>query len=261
MTEWNANEYHRRSDLQRAMAAEQLATLTLRGDERVLDVGCGAGGVTSQIADRVPGGAVVGVDPSHDMIAFATRTFATSAHPNLRFEVGDARRLPALGKFDLAVSFNALHWVREQEEALRSIRAALRPGGRAVLRFVPEGARHSLEDVIELVRQEPKWAGYFSTFRQPFAHYTPEEYATMAKQAGWRVEQIQVVNQDWDFGTHEAFVGFCQATFVEWTRFVPEGVRDAFIADVLTQYRPVAAEPGIGPETFRFLQMEVHLIA
>src|SRR5262249_39922285 len=54
--------------------------------------------------------------------------------PNLRFEVADARRLPYRSEFDLVVSFNALHWVQEQEDALRNMRAALKPGGRALLR-------------------------------------------------------------------------------------------------------------------------------
>jgi len=130
MTEWLASAYNQQSSLQQAMAEEQLRLLTLAGSERILDVGCGDGKISAAIADRVPAGSVLGVDPSHDMIAFASSRFATvpagrggSAHPNLRFEVADARRLPYQAEFDLVVSFNALHWVPEQDEALRSIRA------------------------------------------------------------------------------------------------------------------------------------------
>ena len=118
-----------------------------------------------RIAGRVPRGSVLGVDPSHDMIAFATGHFPPSVRPNLRFEVADARRLPYRREFDLVVSFNALHWVPEQEDALRSIRSALRPGGRAILRFVPQGERTSLEDVIEDVRESAGWAEFFRGFR------------------------------------------------------------------------------------------------
>ena len=60
------------------------------------------------------------------------------AHPNLDFRVGDARDLPFHGEFDLVVSFSALHWVPEQERALRSISAALKPAGMARLRLVAE---------------------------------------------------------------------------------------------------------------------------
>ena len=91
MTEWNASDYARQSTLQEAMAEEAISRLTLHGDERILDVGCGDGKVTAQIAARVPRGSVLGVDPSANMIAFAARHHGTAAHPNLRFVVGDAR--------------------------------------------------------------------------------------------------------------------------------------------------------------------------
>ena len=105
MTEWQADDYSRQSSLQQAMADELLAKWTLRGDERALDVGCGDGKITAQIADRLPQGAVLGVDPSRDMIAFASARFGAPVHSNLRFEVGDARRLPYRREFDLVVSF------------------------------------------------------------------------------------------------------------------------------------------------------------
>ena len=79
-------------------------------------------------------------------------------------------------EFDLVVSFNALHWVPEQDEALRSIRATLRPGSRAIMRFVPAGERKSLEDVIEEVRESAGWAIYFRGFRRPYVHLPTEDY-------------------------------------------------------------------------------------
>ena len=67
MTEWDAAEYSRRSSLQEAMAQEVLALLDLKSSERILDVGCGDGKITAQIASRASKGSVVGVDPSRDM--------------------------------------------------------------------------------------------------------------------------------------------------------------------------------------------------
>src|SRR4030095_13213199 len=87
MTEWNAEAYQRVSALQRWLADKSLTTLTLHGDERVLDVGCGVGRVTADIAARLPRGSVIGVDASQDMIASAARTFPPAAHPHLHFPV------------------------------------------------------------------------------------------------------------------------------------------------------------------------------
>ena len=261
MTEWHASDYHRHSSLQQAMAEEQLGRLTLEGSERILDVGCGDGKITAEIAARVPRGSVVGVDPSRDMVAFASSRFGPSAHPNLRFEVADARRLPHRNEFDLVVSFNALHWVPEQDEALDSIRAALKPEGRALLRLVPNGRRESLEDVIEEVRHQPRWAGAFEGFRAPYVHFTPEDYRASAERAGFRVVRLHVEDKAWDFETPDAFVAFCRATFVEWTRRLPESEWEPFITGVLDRYRSVAADSSQEANTFKFYQMEVELVS
>jgi trans-aconitate methyltransferase len=259
MTEWNAGEYNRHSSLQAALAEEQLGRLTLGGGERVLDIGCGDGKITAEIAALVPRGSVLGVDPSQDMIAFASRNFAHASRTNLRFEVADVRRLTYREEFDRVVSFNALHWVPEQRLALRSIRTALVDTGQAVLRFVPEGARRSLEDVIEDVRHSARWARYFTGFQKPYAHSSPQEYQDLANQNGFRVLRMGLEDRAWDFQTREAFVAFARATFVEWTRRLPENDWPAFVTEVLDRYRTVAACSPPEANTFKFYQLEVVL--
>jgi trans-aconitate methyltransferase len=259
MTEWGADDYNRQSALQRAMAEEQLSTLTLRGSERILDVGCGDGTITAAIADRVPSGSVLGVDPSRDMVAFASNHFGPPRHANLRFEVGDVRQLPYRNEFDLVVSFNALHWVPQQGAALDSIRAAMKPGSQAALRFVAKGQRKSLEDVIEEIRTQTKWAPYFSGFQTPYVHFLPDDYRALAEKSGFQVVRLGVEDKAWDFKTRDAFAGFAQATFVEWTKRLPQTEWRAFITDVLDRYQSVTADTQTELNTFKFYQMQVVL--
>lgn len=254
MTEWNAAGYARQSALQKWVADEHLASLTLAGDERALDIGCGDGRITAEIAERLPRGSALGVDPSRTMIEFAQ---AHAVRPNLAFAIGDAARLPATGEFDLVVSFNALHWVHDQAAALASIRGALKPGGRTFLEFVPEAERRCLEDVLEDTRKTQRWARHFDGYRAPYVHLTREQYARLAEQQGLAVERIEVERKEWDFGSREHFVDWARITFVEWSRMVPEGERDRFIADVLDAYARVGSE--VGPNVFVFYQMEVEL--
>ena len=257
MTEWHASDYSRHSSLQQAMAEEQLGVLTLEGTERILDVGCGDGKITAQIAARVPHGVVVGVDPSRDMIAFASSNFPPSGQRNLRFEVADVCRLPYQNEFDLVISFNALHWVPQQGVALDAIRRALNARGRALLRLVSKGPRKCLEDIIEEVRQRARWAEYFSGFQRPYVHFTAEEYRALAEQRAFRVLELNVKDKAWDFKTREAFVAFSRATFVEWTRHLPESEWQFFITEVLDHYQSVAANRPHEANTFKFYQMEV----
>jgi trans-aconitate 2-methyltransferase len=259
MTEWNASGYDRISTLQAAMAEEVLAVLDLKGNERILDVGCGNAKTTAEIAVRVPRGAVVGVDASADMIAFAAAH--TALHANLQFAVADARQLPYQHEFDLVVSFNALHWVPEQDQALRSIRAALKESGLAQLRMVSKGQRKSLEHVLEETRLSSRWADYFQGFRRPYLHLTAEQYGELAKQCGFVVRQIQVGDKAWDFQSRAAFLAFAGVTFVEWTQHLPESHHLDFAIDVLDRYKEVACNAPGEENFFRFYQMDVTLAA
>jgi trans-aconitate 2-methyltransferase len=252
MTEWDAAEYSRRSGLQETMAQEVLALLDLKGSERVLDVGCGDGKITAVVATRVPRGEVLGVDASQDMISFASSHFGPAVRPNLRFEVADARQLRFKNEFDLVVSFNALHWIPEQEAALRSIRSAMTADGRALLRLVPAGERKSLENVVEEIRLSPGWGAYFREFHDPYLHLTKN---------GFRVLRIHTEAKAWDFKSREAFLAFCAVGCVEWTRRLPAAERPAFINDVLDRYQAIAADRPGEENTFKFYQMDVRLAA
>jgi trans-aconitate 2-methyltransferase len=261
MTEWDALGYSRCSSLQEAMAQQVLALLELKGSERVLDVGCGDGKITAAIAARVPQGSVLGIDPSRDMISFAQSHYAPPPTHNLRFKIGDARSLSFQSEFDLVVSFNALHWIPDQDKALRSIRSALISGGKAQLRLVPAGQRQSLEEVVEETRRAVRWNSYFQKFHDPYLHLTPEEYAALAERNGFQVLQLLMEDQTWDFRSRRAFAAFSAVGCVAWTGRLPAAERVDFINDVLDRYRTVAADGSEEGHTFKFYQMDVSLLA
>lgn len=259
---WDAADYSRHSSLQEAMAAQVLELLRLTGNERVLDIGCGDGRLTAQIADRLPQGCAMGVDASPDMVAFATSTFVGGSGPvraNLSFEVADARMLPYLEAFDLVVSFNALHWVPDQAKALRGIAVALRRSGRAIIRLVVKGERASLEAVAEQVRCRSPWRSYFDNFTDPYLRLTAAQYADLAGSEGLHVLSQQTRLVSWNFGSEEAFFGFCRAGFGAWTRCLPADKHDEFVHDVMKAYRLELSLPLAEANLFSFYQMDITL--
>jgi trans-aconitate 2-methyltransferase len=236
------------------MAAEVLSLLDIQDANHILDLGCGNGKITAEIAARIPDGSVVGVDASADMIIFARDHYA-SGSSRLRFEVCDIRRIDFREEFDLVVSFNALHWIPEQDRALRAIHAALQPSGRAQLRLVPKGGRQSLEDVLEETRKSEKWKRYFQGYVDPYLHLTAEEYASLAERCGLGVGSVNVADKSWDFGSRDGFAAFGSVTFIEWTRRLPDEAKPEFILDVLSRYSHIAGDD----RTFRFYQMDIRL--
>ena len=255
MTEWDAANYARRSSLQEAMAAEVLALLELNGNEHILDIGCGDGRVTTRIAQRLSTGSILGIDASRQMIDLALTHQARNVH----FQLANAASLPFHNVFDLVVSFNALHWLPDPNPPLQGIRAALKPNGRAQLRLVPDGARKSLETVLEETRKSERWASYYNGFCDPYLHITPEQYAQAAERHGLRVQQLHTASKLWDFLSRPNFFAFGQVTFVEWTRVLPEPEKAGFISEVLDRYEKVAADTPAETNTFKFYQMDITL--
>jgi trans-aconitate methyltransferase len=255
-SEWHALEYDEVSSLQKWLADRSLAQLTLRGDERVLDVGCGDGKITAEIADRLPTGSILGIDRSHDMVDYARKH---NPRANLDFRVCGACEMAFPAEFDLAVSFNTLHWVHEQETALRALHDSLKAGGAAFLQMVGHGTRKSLEHVISETCDAARWAKYFVGFQQPYVHFTPQRYAELTTACGFTVQSVPLVACKWDFRTRDAFVKWAEGTFSDWTSQLPEPLRDAFIADVLDAYGKLRSDSSDPPNLFVFYQMMASL--
>jgi trans-aconitate 2-methyltransferase len=254
VTDWSGRDYAEVSSLQRTMATEAVAALRFAKGDRVLDVGCGDGFVTRAVAGMVPDGCAVGVDASPRMIATA-HAAGQPAASGPRFVVGDARRLPFAEYFDAVVSFNALHWVPEQQRALAEIASVLHPGGRALLQVVCAGPRTSLESTTMAVSQRPRWGSWFEGFAAPFVHVDPQGYGELAASAGLTLEELTVTDREWDFGSRHAFERWCAVGSGAWTDRLPPEERAAFIADQVQAYEPVAGRPGL----FRFTQMRALL--
>jgi trans-aconitate 2-methyltransferase len=252
--DWSGDDYAEVSELQRAMIADAMAGLTFSRDDWVLDIGCGDGFLTRAIADLVPGGYAVGADASRGMIATANRAVGAAAS-GPRFVVADARRLPFVSCFDAAVSFNALHWVPQQGEALSQIALALKPGGRATIQMVCAAPRASLESIAMDVCRSSEWAEYFEGYTAPFIHVDPDHYGDLVTSAGLTLGRVTVTDREWDFGSREAFERWCGVGSTAWTDRLPESERERFVAHEVDAYEPIAGRPGL----FRFTQMKAEV--
>jgi len=130
--QWNAAEYDAKHAFVYEKARGLVELLAPKAGERILDLGCGTGMLTAEIAAR--GAEVLGVDRSEEMIAQARKKF-----PALRFEIVDVRELCFNGEFDAVFSNAVLHWIPEAEEVIAGVARVLKPGGRFVAEFGGKG--------------------------------------------------------------------------------------------------------------------------
>lgn len=124
----------------RPLGAAALEWLAMRPGERVLDVGCGCGGTSAELA--AAGGEVLGVDLSEVMVCAARARFPAERHPDLRFLAADIETAPELpgGPFDAAYSRMTLMLLADPDAGCATILAHLRPGGRLAATVFRDGA-------------------------------------------------------------------------------------------------------------------------
>lgn len=212
----NAGGYHHNSSLQWDWAVESLENYPWRGDERVLDVGCGDGKITALLAKNLPDGFVVGLDVSSKMIEYASTTFSPSDNCNLLFLKGEALTIPFQAQFDVVVSFLCLHWVLDQETALNKIHQSLVPGGKILL-VLPGKSPSNLAPVCEALVKTEKWAPYFPTFKRQRVYFSEEEYYTLLQNAGFEAIETRLTTHEDRFPNKTAFLEWLEplVTFID----------------------------------------------
>jgi trans-aconitate methyltransferase len=255
---WNPAEYAAHSAVQQSWARELIAKLNLRGDELILDVGCGDGKVTAEMARAVRRGYVVGADASAEMIAFARKTFPSSENPNLKFQVCDAREIDSIaGRFNIVFSNAALHWVDNHEAILRGAASVLKPGGRLVISCGGKGNAH---DVFLAMRPEmrlKRWRGFFRELAKPYFFYSPRDYETWLPQFGFEITTLKLEPKDSSYEGTNGLAAWLRTTWLPFVQRVPENLREEFIAAVTQRYLAKHPADAEGKIHVRMVRLEI----
>lgn len=185
MSEWNAESYHRVSAPQTSWGERVLARLTLAGDERVLDAGCGSGRLTASLAARLPGGRVIALDQSWNMLQVARTNLRPAFGSRVEFVQAALPHVPLHQAVDVVFSTATFHWVRDHEALFAAVLAALVPGGRlhAQCGGGPNlAAAHALAE--EVMATSP-FAPYFAGWQDAWTFETAEDTTARLERAGF----------------------------------------------------------------------------
>lgn len=207
---WNPAEYDAKHAFVYEKAKGLVELLAPQMGERILDLGCGTGALTAEIAER--GAEILGVDQSEEMISQARKKF-----PALRFEVLDARQLRFGAEFDAVFSNAVLHWIPEAEQVVVGVAQALKSGGRFVAEFGGKGnIRRLLEgfhrafSALEMPEPEAVSPLFFPSIA---------EYAGLLERHGLEVREASLFDrpttlEDGDRGL-ENWIRVFRQTFIE----------------------------------------------
>lgn len=232
--QWDASDYANHSTVQQKWAKELIDKLNLTGNESLLDIGCGDGKVTAEIASYLKVGNVVGIDNSDEMISLAKNKFPSIKYPNLSFIKQDARSLSFSQEFDVVFSNAVLHWVLDHRPVLKGIYQALKLNGWVIVQMGGKGNAFQVVEVVNEIMKKDAWKGYFENFSFPYGFYSPEEYEPWLKETGFGIISLELKPKNMVHENKEKFKGWFRTTWLPYLHRIPLKSRENFI-DVVTE--------------------------
>jgi len=247
--EFDGEKYKKGSSHQKEWGSKVIAALILKGDERILDLGCGDGVLTKQLADIVSNGEVIGIDASEGMIKVAKELKGK----NLSFILLDIDDLDFKEEFDVIFSNAALHWVKDHNKLLRNCYTALKLDGMFRFNFAGHGNCSNFYEVIKEVMELERYKKFFIDFEWPWYMPQIEEYKKNVSFTGFKDIKVWEENADRFFtNEYEMIKWIDQPSIVPFLKFIDGNERENFRNDVVERMVMKTKQPdGTCFETFR----------
>jgi len=227
-----------------------ISELNLRGDEKILDLGCGDGALTARLAELVPDGLVIGIDGSEGMIEVARKDHEAE---NLKFALMDINDIDFKSEFEVVFSNATLHWIKDHGNLLTNVFRSLKDRGRARFQFAADGNCPNLISVVRKAMSEREYAAYFKGFDWPWYIPTAEQYSAQLDQVPFQEKKVWCENADRYFTSVEEMVKWIdQPSIVPFSSCVAAKDRARFRDAVVEQMvRRTIQDDGRCFESFR----------
>lgn len=242
MSAWDAARYQDQHSFVWRFGASLLESLKPQAGERILDVGCGTGQLTADIARS--GATVIGLDKSAEMLAEARKNY-----PDLEFVLSDAASFHFSEPFDAVFSNAALHWVKDAEGAVRSISRALRPGGRFIAEF---GGHGNIASVLAALR-----AVFGPEADAPSPWYYPSigEYAPLLERHRFELRDASLFDRPTPLEGEDGLANWLRMFTGTYLRELSPADADQAIHQLVDHLRPALYRDGIWTVDYRRLRV------
>jgi trans-aconitate 2-methyltransferase len=226
--DWDAHTYDRVSTPQVQWAEQVLGRLELRGDETVLDAGCGSGRVTAMLLERLPRGRVVAVDASPSMIDAAREALPPD---RVQFLMTDLVHLSLDVPVDAVFSNAVFHWIADHDRLFATLHAALRPDGQLVAQCGGEGNVAEWVRAIDAANGDERFAPYLRAM-PPATHFASvADTESRLRRAGFDVRRVWLYSRTYEPRQPRDFVR--SVGLAKQLERLPSELHDAYVDAVL----------------------------
>ena len=228
--EWDARAYHTVSEPQFEWGKRVLSTLELRGNEVVMDAGCGTGRLTTLLAERIPDGLVAAVDRSENMVRVAAETLAPFADRVL-VALADLTALPFRHRLDVVFSTATFHWVQDSDALFANLLMSLTPGGRLHAQCGGEANLARIHHRAHELMQTPDFAAMFRDWQEPWRYAGSDATRRQLMQAGFVDVETNVEESPVTFANAESFAAFVSTVVLRpfLARIPDSNLRTSFV--------------------------------
>jgi trans-aconitate methyltransferase len=227
---------------------------SLKGNEKILDVGCGEGSNALKLAKAVSKGSVVGVEFSLAAIEEAKQKHL-QAPSHLSFKYKELGKLQFSDKFDVVTCLSAKQLTFNQEDLLKQIHPLLKSKGHLII-AIPARVPVALDSAIKAVITSDQWEEYFVTFYPKWNLLKKEEYRTLLANMHFEVIEMKSHSLEEVFTSLASFKEYI-AIWLPYLQAVPKNLQEAFIEDVSQRYLKIFPKDAKGNMHFLVEKLEI----
>ena len=254
---WDADAYHTLSNPHVAWGQPILDRLELRGDETLIDAGCGTGRMTAQVLERLPAGRVIAVDRDAAMLARAEVELRPRFGDRVRFVRTDLLRLDmAVGEpVDRVLSTATFHWIPDHATLFGAVFRSLRPGGLLVAQCGGAGNISHVRTLAREIGDAAPFAPYLANDPGPWFFSDEATAARQLADAGFTDIDLALIDAPVIQPDAAAFAAFARSVVFgeQLARLPDDALRDRFIEDLTRR-----AGHDTPPFTFDYVRLNIH---
>jgi trans-aconitate 2-methyltransferase len=233
---WNAELYQETSTPQFKLGLMAIERLNPSEGEHILDIGCGNGLITIEIASRIPGGSVTGIEASPEMLAKAMDNLERSKKSNVTLLHMNAMDVGFYAEFDAVFSNSAIHWIPDLNGMYRLILQSLKPGGRILVQTSIKEMNWLVETIITILQMD-RYRKIFTGITLPWRFLSVEDNSSILHDAGYEDINIESYPDMFRFKTVNELAGYLEsAPMVPFLSVLHENDRQEFAGTFLKTY-------------------------